>query len=155
MTVYLDTQKDLNRKIEKWSKQKGKLGRLIKECKSIVVKSRKLMKKVRKMIPFSKNMNLKMSQTMENFYQSQKEQSQLRDSDISESENHSETMSKKRRNITRSQKGERPSRKSEDLEWEESEKMYHSTRPDQNLNCLLYTSPSPRDLSTSRMPSSA
>ena len=24
-----------------------------------------------------------------------------------------------------------------------------------NLNCLLYTSPSPRDLSTSRMPSSA
>ena len=26
---------------------------------------------------------------------------------------------------------------------------------DQNLTCLLYTSPSPRDLSTSRMPSSA
>ena len=25
----------------------------------------------------------------------------------------------------------------------------------QNINCLLYTSPSPRDLSTSRMPSSA
>ena len=25
----------------------------------------------------------------------------------------------------------------------------------ENLNCLLYTSPSPRDLSTSRMPSSA
>ena len=25
----------------------------------------------------------------------------------------------------------------------------------QNLHCLLYTSPSPRDLSTSRMPSSA
>ena len=24
-----------------------------------------------------------------------------------------------------------------------------------NINCLLYTSPSPRDLSTSRMPSSA
>jgi len=28
-------------------------------------------------------------------------------------------------------------------------------RADQQLNCLLYTSPSPRDLSTSRMPSSA
>ena len=28
-------------------------------------------------------------------------------------------------------------------------------RPHQNCNCLLYTSPSPRDLSTSRMPSSA
>ena len=27
--------------------------------------------------------------------------------------------------------------------------------PSNNLNCLLYTSPSPRDLSTSRMPSSA
>ena len=27
--------------------------------------------------------------------------------------------------------------------------------PGQHLNCLLYTSPSPRDLSTSRMPSSA
>ena len=26
---------------------------------------------------------------------------------------------------------------------------------DQGINCLLYTSPSPRDLSTSRMPSSA
>ena len=26
---------------------------------------------------------------------------------------------------------------------------------DPNYNCLLYTSPSPRDLSTSRMPSSA
>ena len=26
---------------------------------------------------------------------------------------------------------------------------------DKNKNCLLYTSPSPRDLSTSRMPSSA
>ena len=25
----------------------------------------------------------------------------------------------------------------------------------QDINCLLYTSPSPRDLSTSRMPSSA
>ena len=27
--------------------------------------------------------------------------------------------------------------------------------PEQYMNCLLYTSPSPRDLSTSRMPSSA
>ena len=27
--------------------------------------------------------------------------------------------------------------------------------PDRNSPCLLYTSPSPRDLSTSRMPSSA
>ena len=29
------------------------------------------------------------------------------------------------------------------------------TRPVSDLYCLLYTSPSPRDLSTSRMPSSA
>ena len=29
------------------------------------------------------------------------------------------------------------------------------TDPNDNVNCLLYTSPSPRDLSTSRMPSSA
>ena len=27
--------------------------------------------------------------------------------------------------------------------------------PDEDIACLLYTSPSPRDLSTSRMPSSA
>ena len=31
----------------------------------------------------------------------------------------------------------------------------HRLKPFQTLNCLLYTSPSPRDLSTSRMPSSA
>ena len=30
-----------------------------------------------------------------------------------------------------------------------------SKRPEQSRACLLYTSPSPRDLSTSRMPSSA
>ena len=30
-----------------------------------------------------------------------------------------------------------------------------SDTPDQTETCLLYTSPSPRDLSTSRMPSSA
>ena len=30
-----------------------------------------------------------------------------------------------------------------------------TTQRDQHLGCLLYTSPSPRDLSTSRMPSSA
>ena len=28
-------------------------------------------------------------------------------------------------------------------------------KPDECIDCLLYTSPSPRDLSTSRMPSSA
>ena len=33
-----------------------------------------------------------------------------------------------------------------------SEQLLESTRP---MTCLLYTSPSPRDLSTSRMPSSA
>ena len=30
-----------------------------------------------------------------------------------------------------------------------------STLSDEHYSCLLYTSPSPRDLSTSRMPSSA
>ena len=33
--------------------------------------------------------------------------------------------------------------------------IVNGTRLDQNNICLLYTSPSPRDLSTSRMPSSA
>ena len=33
--------------------------------------------------------------------------------------------------------------------------MYLSDKNDDKLYCLLYTSPSPRDLSTSRMPSSA
>ena len=32
--------------------------------------------------------------------------------------------------------------------------VFHSVAPNYDL-CLLYTSPSPRDLSTSRMPSSA
>ena len=32
---------------------------------------------------------------------------------------------------------------------------YQVIKPTENSNCLLYTSPSPRDLSTSRMPSSA
>ena len=31
----------------------------------------------------------------------------------------------------------------------------HSPETAKDINCLLYTSPSPRDLSTSRMPSSA
>ena len=42
---------------------------------------------------------------------------------------------------------------------EELKKGLQNLREDvefyQSLNCLLYTSPSPRDLSTSRMPSSA
>ena len=33
--------------------------------------------------------------------------------------------------------------------------LYHFLRPVPRGTCLLYTSPSPRDLSTSRMPSSA
>ena len=32
---------------------------------------------------------------------------------------------------------------------------FDKSKQDDDLNCLLYTSPSPRDLSTSRMPSSA
>ena len=33
--------------------------------------------------------------------------------------------------------------------------MSHLGRPEENNNCLLYTSPSPRDRQKSRMPSSA
>ena len=33
--------------------------------------------------------------------------------------------------------------------------LSHKTDFEMNVHCLLYTSPSPRDLSTSRMPSSA
>ena len=36
-----------------------------------------------------------------------------------------------------------------------SEISKHCDHPERFINCLLYTSPSPRDLSTSRMPSSA
>ena len=36
-----------------------------------------------------------------------------------------------------------------------SELRRHVRYDDENMSCLLYTSPSPRDLSTSRMPSSA
>ena len=39
------------------------------------------------------------------------------------------------------------------IDEETKEKLYLKTVP--CLSCLLYTSPSPRDLSTSRMPSSA
>ena len=35
------------------------------------------------------------------------------------------------------------------------DKMRHQIKYDKEQSCLLYTSPSPRDLSTSRMPSSA
>ena len=35
------------------------------------------------------------------------------------------------------------------------EKLNNATPDEMYWNCLLYTSPSPRDLSTSRMPSSA
>ena len=35
------------------------------------------------------------------------------------------------------------------------DKAYRCTAPSTGGSCLLYTSPSPRDLSTSRMPSSA
>ena len=38
---------------------------------------------------------------------------------------------------------------------EEEEELEYLKPMDENINCLLYTSPSPRDLSTSRMPSSA
>ena len=39
---------------------------------------------------------------------------------------------------------------------ENTKRIYHNTNADtRNYPCLLYTSPSPRDLSTSRMPSSA
>ena len=135
MMIFLDTQKDLQKKIEKWNKQKGKLGRLIKECKFIVVKSRKLMKKVKKSIPVNKNRNYKESQTIDNFYHSHVDhelsQKNEKDSDISQSDNQSETRSNKIKNITRSQRGERPSKKIDDNDWE-NDKMYHSTRPDKN-----------------------
>ena len=35
------------------------------------------------------------------------------------------------------------------------ERVIHKIAKAANVTCLLYTSPSPRDLSTSRMPSSA
>ena len=36
-----------------------------------------------------------------------------------------------------------------------ADKQIRKAKKDKNNGCLLYTSPSPRDLSTSRMPSSA
>ena len=44
----------------------------------------------------------------------------------------------------------------ETIGWRHGEKLYEALASAQELStCLLYTSPSPRDLSTSRMPSSA
>ena len=46
----------------------------------------------------------------------------------------------------------------DDVKLEQPQSISHSllrTRRSEPLTCLLYTSPSPRDLSTSRMPSSA
>ena len=38
---------------------------------------------------------------------------------------------------------------------EDKDLFVHKTNVEGQISCLLYTSPSPRDLSTSRMPSSA
>ena len=45
--------------------------------------------------------------------------------------------------------------KSDLLPESNGEKIFRSMLDEQYAHCLLYTSPSPRDLSTSRMPSSA
>ena len=42
----------------------------------------------------------------------------------------------------------------EDINWQKKITNHRKRRP-KEWGCLLYTSPSPRDLSTSRMPSSA
>ena len=39
--------------------------------------------------------------------------------------------------------------------WEKDAKIDRDNLHEESLNCLLYTSPSPRDPKTSRMPSSA
>ena len=40
-------------------------------------------------------------------------------------------------------------------DWQATDAAYKAERQEHYFSCLLYTSPSPRDLSTSRMPSSA
>jgi len=131
-TYLLEMQMNLMKKIDKWGKQKGKLGKLIKDSKGIVVKSKKLIKKIRKMIPVNKKYNLHMSQTMENFYQSQKDNQELSnprvDSERTISDHQNESIMKKKKKITRSQLN-KISKDASDEEWE-GEKMYHSTRPD-------------------------
>ena len=59
--------------------------------------------------------------------------------------------------VTRVKEGEvtRAKEEEEVEEEEEKEKTEYNVDLDACKNCLLYTSPSPRDLSTSRMPSSA
>jgi chromosome segregation ATPase len=133
INAYLDSQSDTLRKMERLNKQKGKLGRVLKECKSIVYKSRKLLKQIRKIIPKSTLNQLKMSQTYENFYQSQNENKMQvldQNSDMSEPDSHSEPTSNKFINISSNQI-KNHSEENSDVEERVNEKMYYSTKPKQ------------------------
>ena len=127
---FAQAQRDTLKKMDRLAKQKGKLGRILKECKSIVYKSRKLLKQLRRMVPRENGPKLQMSQTMENFYQSQHDEKGHfgKNSDLSEEENPSEPSSKKVIKVSRSQYGENSEELSDKEGWG-GEKMYHSTKP--------------------------
>eukprot|EP00831_Metopus_contortus_P008069 TRINITY_DN13101_c0_g1_i2.p3 TRINITY_DN13101_c0_g1~~TRINITY_DN13101_c0_g1_i2.p3 ORF type:complete len:111 (-),score=55.62 TRINITY_DN13101_c0_g1_i2:99-431(-) len=61
---------------------------------------------------------------------------------------------KKKKGEKKEQTSSQPTEKKESKEVKEEQKVPIS-KSDPGTTCLLYTSPSPRDLSTSRMPSSA
>lgn len=126
---FMDAQSSLQRKMEKWNRQKGKLGRLIKETRAVVVRSRKLIKKLRRMLPQSRKMLFQGSQTIDNFYQSQKnnrvsKSHARRNSQPSGSDQEGQKGS--RRRVLRSQLEDQSDGDSED--WDELRK-YYSTQP--------------------------
>lgn len=121
----LDVQGEVAKKMEKWRRQKGKVGKIVKECRGIVSKSRKLMKRLRKVIPQEKKFDLKMSQTMDNFFEGHSEQQKRKrvSGGSASEENLKKVLLANRSNL----RGQTDDSEGEDF----GEKMYHTTNPEQ------------------------
>lgn len=125
----MEAQASLLRKTEKWGRQKGKLGRLVKEMRGVVARSRKLAKKLHRLLPSNKKKTFQASQTMENFYQSQRNNrvdKSLTRKNSQASQSDQEDQKGSRRRVLQSQLEEHSEGESED--WDEVRK-YYSTQP--------------------------